>query len=133
MNISPSENEIKYIRQALDQFNRERVGADGHTPLNIVEYDADGQIVGGILGGTYWGWMYVDILWVDENHRRKGIGSKLLQKAESEAIRRGCHHVHLDTMSWQAPLFYQKHGYEIIGILPDIPSGNQKYLLMKAL
>ena len=133
MNISPSENEIKYIRQALDQFNRERVGADGHTPLNIVEYDADGQIVGGILGGTYWGWMYVDILWVDENHRRKGIGSKLLQKAESEAIRRGCHHVHLDTMSWQAPEFYQKHGYGVIGILPDIPNGNQKYLLMKAL
>ena len=133
MNISPCENEIKYIRQALDQFNRERVGADGHTPLNIVEYDADGQIVGGILGGTYWGWMYVDILWVDENHRRKGIGSKLLQKAESEAIRRGCHHVHLDTMSWQAPEFYQKHGYGVIGILPDIPNGNQKYLLMKAL
>ena len=133
MNISPSENEIKYIRQSLDQFNFERVGEDGHTPLNIVEYDADGQIVGGILGGTYWGWMYVDILWVDENHRRKGIGSKLLQKAESEAIRRGCHHVHLDTMSWQAPEFYQKHGYGIIGILPDIPSGNQKYLLMKAL
>ena len=133
MNISPSENEIKYIRQSLDQVNFERVGEDGHTPLNIVEYDADGQIVGGILGGTYWGWMYVDILWVDENHRRKGIGSKLLQKAESEAIRRGCHHVHLDTMSWQAPEFYQKHGYGIIGILPDIPSGNQKYLLMKAL
>ena len=133
MNISPSENEIKYIRQALDQFNRERVGADGHTPLNIVEYDADGQIVGGILGGTYWGWMYIDILWVHEDHRKQGIGSKLLHEAEQEALRRGCHHVHLDTMSWQAPEFYQKHGYGVIGILPDIPNGNQKYLLMKAL
>ena len=29
--------------------------------------------------------------------------------------------------------FYKKHGYEVIGVLPDIPSGNQKYLLMKAL
>ncbi|MBR5616105.1 MAG: GNAT family N-acetyltransferase, partial [Clostridia bacterium] len=73
------------------------------------------------------------ILWVHESHRYKGIGSKLLCKAEKEAIRRGCHHVHLDTMSWQAPEFYQKHGYEVIGILPDIPNGNQKYLLMKAL
>ena len=133
MNITPTENEIKYIREELNQFNNERVGEDGHTPLNIVEYDTNGNIIGGILGGTYWGWMYVDILWVHESHRYNGIGSKLLCKAEKEAIRRGCHHVHLDTMSWQAPEFYQKHGYEVIGILPDIPNGNQKYLLMKAL
>ena len=133
MNITPTENEIKYIREELNQFNNEIVGEDGHTPLNIVEYDTNGNIIGGILGGTYWGWMYVDILWVHESHRYKGIGSKLLREAEKEAIRRGCHHVNLDTMSWQAPEFYQKHGYEVIGILPDIPNGNQKYLLMKAL
>jgi ribosomal protein S18 acetylase RimI-like enzyme len=133
MNIFPDENEINYIREALNQFNDERVGKDEHTPLNIVEYDENGKMIGGILGGTYWGWMYVDILWVHENHRHKGIGSKLLSEAEKEAIRRGCHHVHLDTMSWQAPGFYKKHGYEVIGILPDIPNGNQKYLLMKAL
>ena len=133
MNISPAENEIKYIRDALKQFNDESVGKDGHTPLNIVEYDENDNLIGGLLGGTYWGWMYVDILWVHEKHRHKGIGSKLLRAAEKEAISRGCHHVHLDTMSWQAPEFYKKHGYEVIGTLPDIPSGNQKYLLMKAL
>ena len=133
MNITPTENEIKYIREELNQFNNERVGEDGHTPLNIVEYDANGNVIGGILGGTYWGWMYVDILWVHENHRKQGISSKLLSMAEEEAIRRGCHHVHLDTMSWQAPEFYKKHGYEVIAVLPDIPRGNQKYLLQKTL
>lgn len=133
MNYNPSKKETELIREALFEFNREKVGDDGHTPLNIVEYDADGNIIGGILGGTYWGWMYVDILWVHENHRGKGIGAKLLTEAETEAKARGCHHVHLDTMSWQAPKFYEKHGYSVIGILPDIPKGNQKYLLMKAL
>ena len=133
MNTNPNENEIKYIRESLCKFNETIVGSDNHTPINIVEYDIDGNIIGGIIGGTYWGWMYVDILWVQEDHRKKGIGSKLLLEAEKEAIRRGCRHVHLDTMSWQAPEFYKKHGYEIIGILPDIPSGNQKYLLIKAL
>ena len=133
MNIHPTEKEIQYIRDSLYRFNKEIVGNDGHTPIQIVEYDFDGNIIAGILGGTYWGWMYVDILWVDKNHRKKGIGSRLLLAAEEEAIRRGCHHVHLDTMSWQAPDFYKNHGYEVIGILPDIPSGNQKYLLMKTL
>ena len=133
MNNTPSKQEIDYIREALTRFNNDRVGEDGHTPLSLVEYDEAGAIIGGLLGGTYWGWMYVDILWVHEDHRKRGIGSRLLEAAEAEAIRRGCHHVHLDTMSWQAPDFYKKHGYEIIGILPDIPSGNQKYLLMKKL
>ena len=133
MNFKPSKSETEQIREELFRFNSDRVGDDGHTPLNIVEYDADGNVIGGILGGTYWGWMYVDILWVHEDHRGKGIGSKLLTEAEKEAKTRGCHHVHLDTMSWQAPDFYKKHGYSVIGILPDIPEGNQKYLLMKAL
>ena len=133
MNLSPSENEIAFVREALDRFNKNTVGDDCHSPLNIVEYDGDGNVIGGISGGTYWGWLYIDILWVDESHRKQRIGTRLLHEAESEAIHRGCHHVHVDTMSWQAPDFYKKHGYTVIGILPDIPSGNQKYLLMKAL
>ena len=133
MNRNPFENEIEVIREGLAQFNRERVGDDGHKPLNLVEYDESGEIVGGLLGGTYWGWMYIDILWVKEDYRKKGIGSGLLEEAEKEAVRRGCHHVHLETMSWQAPKFYEKYGYEVIGVLPDITTGNQKYLLIKSL
>ena len=133
MNHQPTEKEIEFIRASLAEFNSAHVGDDGHTPLNIAAYDDDGNLIGGILGGTYWGWMYVDILWVDAAHRGKGIGSGLLSDAEEEARRRGCHHVHLDTMSWQAPKFYEKHGYTVIGVLDDIPRDNQKYLFMKAL
>ena len=133
MNNNPSKNEMDFVRESLLQFNKDQVGDDGHTPLNLVEYDANGDIVAGILGGTYWGWMYVDILWVREDQHGNGIGSRLLLEAEAVARERGCHHVHLDTMSWQAPDFYKKHGYEVVGILPDIPSGYQKYLLMKEL
>ena len=68
--------------------------------MNIVEYDENKNKIAGILGGTYWGWMYIDILWVDEKYRKQGLGSKLLEAAESEAKKRGCHSVHVDTMSW---------------------------------
>ena len=133
MKREPSESEIEAVRLGLKSFNDAAVGPDGHTPLNLLELDEKGEVIAGLLGGTYWGWMYVDILWVHEQHRHQGIGTTLLRLAEEEAVKRGCHHAHLDTMSWQAPAFYQKRGYEIVGILPDIPKGNQKYLLTKAL
>ncbi|MBR6152983.1 MAG: GNAT family N-acetyltransferase [Treponema sp.] len=133
MNHNPSESEIEFVNNALARFNDAKVGPDNHELLNIVEYDDSGNVIGGILGGTYWGWMHVDILWVDEKFRKRGIGSKLLQAAEDEARRRGAHSVHVDTMSWQAPDFYKKHGYKIISELNDIPKGNKKYHLIKQL
>ena len=130
MNVFAGLNQ-RFLNQRF--LNTKIVSDDNHTKLNLVEYDTDHNIIGGLLGGTYWGWLYVNILWVDGNHRNRGIGSRLLAAAEAEAKKRGCHHVHLGTMSWQAPAFYKKHGYQVIGILPDIPTGNQKYLLTKQL
>lgn len=77
--------------------------------------------------------MHIDIFWVDEKFRKLGIGSKLLKAAEEEAIRRGCHSVYMDTMSWQVPEFYKKHGYRIIEELDNIPTGNKKFHLIKDL
>ena len=133
MNYNPTTEEINFVNHALEEFNKKAVGPDNHELLNIVEYDYDGNVIAGILGGTYWGWMHLDILWVDEKYRKTGIGSKLLKAAEEEAVRRGCHSVHVDTMSWQAPEFYKKHGYRIIGELDNIPNGNKKYHLVKEL
>jgi len=101
MNYNPSEKEIEFVNNALAKFNDEKVGPDNHELLNIVEYDENKNVIAGILGGTYWGWMHIDILWVDEKHRKTGLGTKLLHAAEEEAKKRGCHSVHVDTMSWQ--------------------------------
>lgn len=133
MNHNPSEKEITFINNALNKFNDEKVGPDNHELLNIVEYDENKNIIGGILGGTYWGWMHIDILWVDNNFRKKRIGSHLLEAAEEEAKKRVCHSVHVDTMSWQAPEFYKKNGYKIISELNNIPIGYKKFHLIKEL
>ena len=131
MNYNPNKNEIEFVNNALEKFNNMHVGPDNHVLLNIVEYDENQNVIAGILGGTYWGWLHIDILWVDENFRSKKIGSRLLIAAENEAKKRGCHSVHVDTMSWQAPEFYKKHGYELISELDNIPNGYKKFHFVK--
>lgn len=133
MNYNPNKNEIEFVNNALEKFNDFHAGPDNHVLLNIVEYDENQNVIAGILGGTYWGWLHIDILWVDENFRSKKIGSRLLIAAENEAKKRGCHSVHVDTMSWQAPEFYKKHGYELISELDNIPDGYKKFHFIKRL
>lgn len=133
MNYNPNKNEIEFVNNALEKFNNMHVGPDNHVLLNIVEYDENQNVIAGILGGTYWGWLHIDILWVDENFRCKKIGSRLLIAAENEAKKRGCHSVHVDTMSWQAPKSYKKHGYELISELDNIPNGYKKFHFIKRL
>lgn len=73
MNFNPTKNEIDFVNDSLARFNDKKVGPDNHELLNIVEYDDEKNVIAGLLGGTYWGWMHIDILWVDEKHGYKII------------------------------------------------------------
>lgn len=130
---NPSEDEIKQISDGLRSYNDRIGGPDNHTPFNLVVKNEDNEFIGGIIAGTYWGWLYVDILFVDKSCRKGGIGKMLLEKVEAEARARACHHVHLETMSWQALGFYEKLGYKKVYTFEDLPKGYQKYLLIKKL
>lgn len=130
---NPKQEELEFIGQNLSKFNRDCAGEDDFKPLNIFLRDADGSLVGGFIGATYWHWLYVDVLWVEEASRSRGHGQQLLHAAEQEAMRRGCKFAFLDTFSFQAPEFYKQRGYEVFGELPDFPAGQSRYFLKKAL
>src|SRR5512146_2292691 len=128
---SPSPDDVDFVRQGLRSYNLRFAPDDNHQFLYIFLRAADGSIMGGLLGDTYWGWLYISILWIHEDFRRQGYGDRLLAMAEAEAIRRGCHAAHLDTMSFQAQPFYERHGYSVFGVLDDLPRGHQRIFLKK--
>jgi GNAT superfamily N-acetyltransferase len=133
LEATPDPADVQAVRDGLDAYNRARVGDDVYRRLTIFLRDPDMTVVGGLLGGTYWGWLYVEILWVAEHVRGAGHGRAMLAAAEQEAIRRGCHHAHLDTMSFQSRSFYERQGYTVFGELRDFPIGHQRYFMQKAL
>jgi GNAT superfamily N-acetyltransferase len=129
----PTTEDRDIISAGLVTFNQQHAPPDAYRPLDVYMRDADGQIVGGLLGETYWGWLHVNILWLREDVRKRGYGQKLLAMAEDEARRRGCKRAHLDTLSFQALDFYQRLGWTVWGQLDDLPEGHTRYFLKKSL
>jgi GNAT superfamily N-acetyltransferase len=130
---SAEPNDIQVIREGLDAYDATQGAPVDWKLLYIFLRDGQGNIVGGLTGGTYWGWLYIGRLWLVENVRGLGYGSRLLIEAEQEALKRGCHHAYLDTQDFQALRFYQEHGYTIYGELEDMPLGHKRYSLQKKL
>ena len=131
----PNPDDIKFIEEGLATYNLQYAPPYNTHRLVVLLRAEDGKLLGGILGLTWWGWLRIDIVWLDESVRGQDWGTRLIQAAEAEALRRGCHHAFLDTMSFQALPFYQKLGYTVFGQLDDLPAGqgHQMYFLQKAL
>ena len=79
------------------------------------------------------GWLTVETLWVRANPRGERLGSRLLVAGEELGRARGCHGAHLTTYSFQAPGFYERHGYERFGELHDYPGDQSMVFLRKKL
>ncbi|SIN71484.1 Predicted N-acetyltransferase YhbS [Singulisphaera sp. GP187] len=95
--------------------------------------DDEGRIVGGAIGETNWGWLHLTVLAVSQDLRGEGWGSRLVGEMERLARDRGCHHVWVDTFSFQARPFYERLGFTVFGTLPNYPAGQERYFLSKPL
>jgi ribosomal protein S18 acetylase RimI-like enzyme len=130
----PEAADVQVVRRGLENFNTAHTGeVPTLLPLHIFMRDDDGHVLGGLLGGTYWGWLLIEVLWLDESTRGQGYGRTLVTMAEQIATARGCHSVHLDTMSFQALDFYLKLGYTVFGRLDDLPKDHSRIFLKKSL
>lgn len=130
---TPAPIDLQYLSQQLEAFNLAQVGYSDAQRLVLLIRDEQGQVMGGLSGWTYWGWLAIDLLWLHEATRGQGYGARLLEMAETEAKTRGCKQVLVDTMSFQAPTFYQQHGYEIYGVLEGFAGQHKRYYLRKTL
>lgn len=125
--------EIEAVNAGLRAFNFEQLGYNDGRRVVLLVRDEDGEIAGGLLGYTFWDWLAIDTLWLDETVRDQGLGTQLLQAAEREAIDRGISRALVDTMDWQAPDFYRRHGYELFGELDGFAGDHKRYYFRKQL
>ena len=121
------------IGNLIRSYNRSKREAAESEPLNLYVEDNSGEVLAGLVAETFGNWLEIEYLFVKEDLRGQGIGSQLLQQAESEAKKRNCSYVFVNTYQFQAPAFYQKHGYKEVFTLKDYPCTGQRHYYQKDL
>jgi GNAT superfamily N-acetyltransferase len=118
----------KAVLDSLIEFNDTKAGSGGYSSLALAVEDERRQVIGGLTGATQYGWLFVELLFVPESLRGRGIGTQLMRRAEAEAVSRGCHSVWLDTFEFQARGFYERLGYSCFGELKHYPAGPRFFM-----
>ena len=121
------------IGDLIRSYNRSKREAAESEPLNLYVEDDSGQVMAGLVAETFGNWLEIEYLFVKEDLRGQGIGSQLLQQAESEAKKKNCRFAFVNTYQFQAPSFYQKHGYKEVFTLKDYPYTGQRHYYQKDL
>lgn len=122
-----------FLDNGIGNHNIAATGLPAYFPANFVLRSQRGEVLGGLLGLIWGGWLHIDILWVAEAVRGHGYGARLLAAAEAYAVERGCTSAFLDTFSFQARPFYARHGYAVFATLTDFPPGHDRFFLRKQL
>ncbi|MGW2254245.1 GNAT family N-acetyltransferase [Kitasatospora sp. NPDC001660] len=131
---TPLPADLTPISDGLDRFNTEATGIDDRTPIAVlVRGPETGEVIGGLTGRTSLGLLFVDLLYLPPTLRGTGLGTELLRRAEHEARTRGCRAAVLYTISFQAPDFYRKLGWQLMGEVPCDPPGTSRVFLTKDL
>lgn len=111
------------------------LGAPAYTRqrLNWLVRNERGVLVAALCADRLWDWLYIDEVWVLPVLRNRGVGRRLMERAEDLADSEGLQGVWLWTQSWQAAGFYTALGYAEFARFENFPVGHARIGFRKAL
>jgi len=122
------------LSDELDAVNAARTAPVPAAEELTVSIEDGGELVAGMSGWTWGEAAGIGMTWVGEGARGTGLGRRLLEAFEGEARRRGVRRVFVTSFTFQAPGFYERHGYTEIFRWEGVPvSGEADVHLCKDL
>ncbi|MEO8396104.1 MAG: GNAT family N-acetyltransferase [Chloroflexota bacterium] len=129
----PNPADVEIVKWGLYNFNMRTMNDERFLDIAIFLRDEANAVQGGILGSVWATWFHLEFLWIAEAYRHQNYGDQLMQAAEAEALAFGATSIYLETHSFQARPFYERHGFQVVGEIEDYPPGQTYYLLSKSL
>ena len=131
LTTTPSSEDVEAIVRGLNGHSAEMGRPTEWAPLHIRLTNDTGAPIGGLAGITAYEWLHIRLLFVPQELRGQGWGTKLVELAEEHARAKGCVGAWLDTFEHQAPRFYEKLGYSEFGRIEGHPPGSRRYFFQK--
>lgn len=127
-----NESDLAVLSEGVIRFGRS-LAADGHArPIACFGRDGD-KIIAGASGRTEYNRLFISYLWVEENLRSQGIGSKILAELEKAARERGSVDALLETLDERAVKLYSRLGYRHVAKIPNYVGPFTKHIMIKSL
>jgi len=128
------EERRQYIFRAFHQHALESMGMDGlGTEPQAFELYLGGEFVGCVVIQLFWGQLWIKYVLIEVNYRGRGYGKRLMEHALAYGKAQGCRFAFVETLSIQAPGFYQKFGFEVELKRDGFEGGVSFYYLKKDL
>jgi hypothetical protein len=71
----------EFINRGLSTFNTQHLREHKWVAPDVYVRDPDGQVVGGLIGGSVFDRLYVYASWVAKDRRHLGLGTRILTLA----------------------------------------------------
>jgi GNAT superfamily N-acetyltransferase len=131
---APTGADEAVIEDGLVGFNLAFSDYHDRRPLAVLARDpVSGQTVGGMIGRTSLGLLFIDLVYLPPATRGQDLGGRMLAMMEQAAAQRGCRSATLMTITFQAPGFYERHGWREFGRVPCDPPGTFRVFMAKTL
>lgn len=132
--VMGEEEDAVYLGEKLADYNQSQVPiTQEYQSFDTKLVDDAGAMMAACVAGIG-GWQdgNIDMLWVEEDHRHRGLGTALLREAEREAKARGGALMLVEAFDWNVG-FFLKNGYTVTGTIEDLPKGHTFYTMRKCL
>jgi ribosomal protein S18 acetylase RimI-like enzyme len=126
---TPEETQFTALR--LKDHTEQAIGINvSHAAFGLLAYEGE-TLIGSIVGKSFFNWLHIDLMWVEDSYRSQGVGRMLMDEAYRQAKEMGLSGIEVWTQSWQAPGFYKKMGYEELAVIDDFTPGRKRHVFRR--
>jgi ribosomal protein S18 acetylase RimI-like enzyme len=128
---TPMESDLSHIAEEVFAYGRMLAQGGNAQPIACFVRDEDMLVAGG-SGRTEFNRLFVSYLWVSEVLRGQGLGTEILRRLETQAIKTSCTSAIIDTLSDQAARLYKRLGYNSVATIPNYVGQFTRHVMVKS-